>query len=334
MATYKEIHGVKVQYRDSDATAIEGDVWYNSSTGKLKMYAALGAWTSGGDVNTGRLTFASANRAPSTTTLIVAGMTTGNDNRGLAEVYDGSSWTEVADLVTEDRKEAGGAGTSTAALFIGGSEPGGPKKYTEAFDGSSWSEVADLNVGGEKHDNATAGTQTAALFIGGSREVSPGNSATVESYNGTSWTEIADLNAGCYSFATGFGISTAALLCGGGRGEPASLSALVEEWNGTSWTEVGDINDARNGMGGAGTTTHGLLWAGFSPAVMASTEEWDGSTWTETTNLSTASCYGGGGGTASSATAVAGSSVNDSGNALATTEEWEIAASVETVAFD
>ena len=48
MATYKEIHGVKVQYRDSDATAIEGDVWYNRSTGKLKMYSAVGSWASGG----------------------------------------------------------------------------------------------------------------------------------------------------------------------------------------------------------------------------------------------------------------------------------------------
>jgi hypothetical protein len=47
MATYKEIHGVKVQYRDSDATAIEGDVWYNRSTGLLKMYSAAGAWSSG-----------------------------------------------------------------------------------------------------------------------------------------------------------------------------------------------------------------------------------------------------------------------------------------------
>ena len=42
MATYKEIHGVNVQYRDSDAPEIEGDVWYNSSTGKLRMYAWLG----------------------------------------------------------------------------------------------------------------------------------------------------------------------------------------------------------------------------------------------------------------------------------------------------
>ena len=54
MATYKEIHGVKVQYRDSDATAIEGDVWYNATTGKLKMYASAGAWATGGTGNTAR----------------------------------------------------------------------------------------------------------------------------------------------------------------------------------------------------------------------------------------------------------------------------------------
>ena len=54
MATYKEIHGVKVQYRDSDATAVEGDVWYNASTSLLKMYTVLGAWASGGTLNTTR----------------------------------------------------------------------------------------------------------------------------------------------------------------------------------------------------------------------------------------------------------------------------------------
>ena len=54
MATYKEIHGVNVQYRDSDATAIEGDVWYNASFGLLKMYAAAGSWASSNAMNSGR----------------------------------------------------------------------------------------------------------------------------------------------------------------------------------------------------------------------------------------------------------------------------------------
>ena len=41
MATYKEIHGVKLQYRESDATAIIGDVWYNATTAVLKMFSSV-----------------------------------------------------------------------------------------------------------------------------------------------------------------------------------------------------------------------------------------------------------------------------------------------------
>ena len=76
MATYKEIHGVKVQYRDSDATAIEGDVWYNSSTGKLKMYASLGSWATGGALTTAR---ASSGGAGTQTAALAFGGSTGSD---------------------------------------------------------------------------------------------------------------------------------------------------------------------------------------------------------------------------------------------------------------
>ena len=54
MSTYKEIHGVKVQSVASDkVTATEGDVWYNATTSKVKMYAfAAGTWATGGNMNT------------------------------------------------------------------------------------------------------------------------------------------------------------------------------------------------------------------------------------------------------------------------------------------
>ena len=48
MATYKEIRGVNIQSLEADPTAVEGDVWYNSGTSKLRMYAAVGSWASGG----------------------------------------------------------------------------------------------------------------------------------------------------------------------------------------------------------------------------------------------------------------------------------------------
>ena len=54
MSTYKELKGINVQSLDSDPTAVEGEVWYNSSTGLLKMYGSAGSWASGGNLNTAR----------------------------------------------------------------------------------------------------------------------------------------------------------------------------------------------------------------------------------------------------------------------------------------
>ena len=57
MATYKGIQGYTVQKLSSDPTAsdIEGQLFYNSATGKFKIGATTtAAWSSGGTMNTGR----------------------------------------------------------------------------------------------------------------------------------------------------------------------------------------------------------------------------------------------------------------------------------------
>ena len=139
MATYKEIHGVKVQYRDSDATAIEGDVWYNASTGLLKMYAAAGAWASGGNLTSAREQLGGSG-------IQTAGLVFGGNPSALTESYNGSTWTEVGDLSTG--KANGGPssnGTSTAALYFGGYTTDN-SATNESYDGTSWTELADLNL--------------------------------------------------------------------------------------------------------------------------------------------------------------------------------------------
>ena len=75
---------------------VEGDIWYNAGTGKLKMYAALNAWASSNNMNTAR----SAHGAAGTQT---AGITfSGNGpppgHTADTETYDGSSWTQVNDV--------------------------------------------------------------------------------------------------------------------------------------------------------------------------------------------------------------------------------------------
>ena len=61
-------------------------------------------------------------------------------------VWDGTSWTEIAELNTA-RQQQGGAGTSGAdGLIYGGrTSPGsGNSATTEYWNGSSWTEIADM----------------------------------------------------------------------------------------------------------------------------------------------------------------------------------------------
>ena len=50
MANYKEIKGLTVQNLSADPTlnaGTEGQVWFNSTTGKLKSLVQLAAWSAG-----------------------------------------------------------------------------------------------------------------------------------------------------------------------------------------------------------------------------------------------------------------------------------------------
>ena len=221
MATYKEIHGVKVQYRDSDATAVEGDIWYNASTGLLKMYAAAGAWASGGNTNTGSLS--QAGFGTQTAAFKVGGRPGEKD---VAEIYDGSSWTEVNDLQTA-RAYQSGVGTTAAGLVFGGIVSEAESTLSEEYDGTNWAEGNDMGTG--RYLQGTLGIQTAAIAATGA--TNPGaTQALVESYDGTSWTEGPDVNTARVSVGSS-GTQTAGIIFGG---RPTNRDE-TEEWNGTSW---------------------------------------------------------------------------------------------------
>jgi len=188
------------------------------------------------------------------------------------ESYDGTNWTESADMV-KNRAMLACCGIQTAALAMASETPpttsGG---LSEEWDGSSWTEGNDLN--NTRYQNPGAGTQTAALVI------CDYNDVNVESYNGTSWTEVNNVNTGRYS-STAFGIQTSAATFGGSN--PSSpRTAATEQFDGTSWTEVGDMTLARFQSGSAGTVTSGLcISGGGQPSTPTSglrteTEEWTG----------------------------------------------------------
>ena len=165
------------------------------------------------------------------------------------------------------RYAAGGAGTSTAALFITGRNPIA-NTAVESWNGSSWTEIADINTG--RYAIGATGTQTAAIAMGGTA-IPPQATGLVnnELWNGNSWTEVGDLNTARYAVGSSSSSSTDALVFGGYVTSPSSVT---EAWNGTSWTEVNDLATARNFAAGAGTASDSIV-AGNSADTNA-TEEW------------------------------------------------------------
>ena len=104
MATYKEKVGTSVvNYAGNYPGAVEGELWYDSTNNDFKyQYAAVtsvGAWSTGGDLNEGRLGIMSAINGTQNAALGAGGNPgTGTEINDATELYDGTSWTEVNNL--------------------------------------------------------------------------------------------------------------------------------------------------------------------------------------------------------------------------------------------
>ena len=121
MATYKEIKGVTVQTRDEDP--VIGGV-------------AGASWSSGGALNAVKQNLAGLG---SQTAALAVGGFIPSPPGGTANVeqYNGSSWTEIADLSTARGGGPMGAGTSALSIAAGGNNPGGDINSTEEFTGET-----------------------------------------------------------------------------------------------------------------------------------------------------------------------------------------------------
>jgi len=278
MADYKGIQGYSVQKLSSDPTASEatGQLWYNSTAGKFKVgTAGAGTWATGNNINTARRYLSGV--GSSTAGLLISGNAPGVN---YCESFDGTCWTEVADL-SANIMTRGRAGTQTAAL-AGGGVNGGAQANCESWNGSAWTEVNNVNV--SKYAFAgSMGVQTAALIAGGTPPATP---ADAETWDGTCWTEGNNINNARNS-GGGCGTTTASLIFGGTPPTP-SLGVHTESYDGTSWTETNNLNVGRYGIGGSGLQTAAIAIAGGTPTWVDSTELWDGTSWTEAGNLGTA----------------------------------------------
>jgi hypothetical protein len=276
--------------------AITGDFYYNSTTGQFKTVndggAPIGTWASGGNMNTGRGYLGAA--GTQTAALAISGAPTPPFTYvANVENYNGSSWTEIAD-VNGARHEASGFGTTTAAIYAAGYGPNSltPTERTdktESWNGSSWTEVADTNE--IKNIMGSGGTATAGVIYGGAVHPNPAPTATAntEYWNGSAWSEQNNMNQ-ARSYLAGFGTQTSITAAGGNIGTAGTTPTnVVETWDGTSWTEVSEVNTNRTQYASSGASSpSGLIFGGYTTTIVANTEAWDGSSWTETGDLSTA----------------------------------------------
>ena len=285
MADYSTIKGFNVETLSSDPYA---------------SVAASGTWASGGDVNTGKLGMIGFG---ATQNAVLKSVGEGGSPSGVTnktELYDGTSWTEVAD---GSQACQGGAGFGTTAAGINAT--GSTSSVTQTWDGTSWADGNNVNT--QVTSAAGIGITTAGIKASG---VTPSPAATVdtETYNGTTWTESPDVNQATYQLM-GAGTTTAAII-GGGVQLPNTNYDTTETYDGTAWTAVTPMGTGRAGFGcgTSGTQSDWLVFGGGpdTPAYTANTEHWNGSAWTEVANLATAMANGASGGISTSALSVMG----------------------------
>ena len=132
MSEYKKIHGIHVQALASDPSNLgAGQVWYNTTTNKLKITAVStsGAWATGGNMATSRQQQAGA--GTQTAGLAFGG---GFPISNTTEHYDGSAWTAGGNMATA-RYYLGGTGTLSAGLGFGGYDGSSITNATEEYAG-------------------------------------------------------------------------------------------------------------------------------------------------------------------------------------------------------
>ena len=174
----------------------------------------------------------------------------GGSPKSTALNYDGTNWTASPYSLPSAVAYLTGAGTSTAALSIGGH----PALTTcNEYDGEGWTSGGSMTTG--RNNSSAFGILTAAIVAGGA----PGASVEVdaESYNGTSWTAAANLIVNKGQAGTA-GTQTDGLVFLGNAANPTNTIG----WNGTSWFTQPSTSTARYGGTNGSTSVASAYYAG------------------------------------------------------------------------
>tara|TARA_Y100000004_G_scaffold38754_1_gene41637 strand:- start:6 stop:1310 length:1305 start_codon:yes stop_codon:yes gene_type:complete len=252
---------------------------------------------------------------PQTAAIITGGEPTPIAN---TESYDGTSWSEVGDLVTALGQCSDGTfGDQTAAVQCGGKtspSPGAGVTTSQTWNGTSWS--SGTAMGQARKSHSTSGTSTQGLACSGQTSTTPSALTSAEEYNksanvitAAAWASASNF-PGPASSVRGFGTVHSASVAIGGETGPGPTVSSCYSYDGSSWTSVPAIPNTARNVFAYGTQTAGLYSGGnTSPGqtpISNASAEWDGSGWTGGPTVPTSRGFGASSGVQTSALSTAG----------------------------
>ena len=125
------------------------------------------------------------------------------------EEWNGTNWTEVADIPDSTSTGAGAGGESSESAIWVGYFPGTTRG--NKWDGTSWSETNNTTI--FRFDAGSTGTRDNFMLAGGANPFCDTRTCT-EIYNGTNWSEAAAMPIGTYE-QYGMGQTNDAIFAGG-----------------------------------------------------------------------------------------------------------------------
>jgi hypothetical protein len=220
---------------------------------------------------------------------------TASSARGLAEHWNGSSWSIVP---TPPPPQPGGLNAVDAvasddvwAVGTFSADEGVPHPLAEHWDGTSWS-VVPVPDGGTTSNDLTGVVALAAddVWAVGFTSTEGPNQTLIEHWNGTAWSVVPSPDQGAgdnFLWAVAATSSTDVWAAGQYDAASGRTATLVLHWDGTGWSgvpspNVGPLDNALFGITAIGPDD---AWAvGYRVRAtdghpQTLTERWDGTAW-------------------------------------------------------
>ena len=243
-----------------------GGGWPPSTTDNTQIYDGT-SWTEVNNLTSGVRSNDTLGLAGDSSAALFFG---GPVGPGATEEWNGTNWSEVADIPDNASSGAGAGGESSeSAIWVNYFAGRGNK-----WDGTSWTEINNLNF--PRYDGNSTGTRDEHFVVGGS---SPAGAPTYpynlcsEVFNGTNWSAVADVITPLIQ-AFGMGAYNDAIFAGGWDAPSGHLACNhTQTFDGTSWASGPNIVNRRRAESAgskysgpaAGGATNAAYIAGGSP---------------------------------------------------------------------